>query len=137
MRPASAADSGYSNRVREGLVAIYGQSLLQPYTELFMSSMIEVGIDHLADRRTLNENVMHFVPISPVVYREALLLALSGEQAAAQLQMERAIWSYPGDFQKASEQLRTLAREDPTHFDTLLEFALQKYEERQRAVHKR
>jgi O-antigen ligase len=137
MRPASAADSGYSNRVREGLVAIYGQSLLQPYTELFMSSMIEVGIDHLADRRTLNENVMHFVPISPVVYREALLLALSGEQAAAQLQMERAIWSYPGDFQKASEQLRTLAREDPAHFDTLLEFALQKYEERQRAVHKR
>lgn len=136
MRPASAADSGYSNRVRKGLVAIYGQSLLQPYTELFMSSMIEVGTGHLADRRTLNENVMHFVPINPVVYREALLLALSGEQAAAQLQMERAIWSYPGDFPQASEQLRALAREDPAHFATLLEFALQKYEERQRAVHK-
>ncbi len=135
VRPASATDSGYSNRVREGLVAIYGQSLLQPYIELFMSSMIEVDTDHLADRLTLNENVMYFVPISPVVYREALLLALSGEQAAAQLQMERAIWSYPGDFMQASEQLRTLARKDPAHFAALLEFALQKYKERQRAVH--
>ncbi|MDE2117786.1 MAG: O-antigen ligase C-terminal domain-containing protein [Betaproteobacteria bacterium] len=135
MRPASATDSEYSNRVREKLTALYGQSLLQPYTELFMSSMIEVGADHLADRRALNESVMHFVPISPVVYREALLLALSGEQAAAQLQMERAIWSYPGDFPRASEELRTLARKDPAHFAALLEFALQKYEERQRAVH--
>ncbi len=135
MRPASASDSEYSNRVRERLTAQYGQSLLQPYTELFMSSMMEVGADHLADRLTLNGNVMHFVPVNPVVYREALLLALSGEQAAAQLQMERAIWSYPGDFPRASEELRTLARKDPAHFAALLEFALQKYEERQRAVH--
>ena len=135
MRPASAADSGYSNRVRERLAALHGQSLLQPYTELYMSSMIEVGTDDLANTRTLNESVMHFVPIGAVVYREALLLALSSEQAAAQLQMERAIWSYPGEFPQASEELRTLARKDPGHFAGLLEFALQKYKERQRAVH--
>ena len=135
MRPASASDSEYSNRVRERLTALYGQSLLQPYIELSMSSMMEVGADHLADRLALNGSVMHFVPINPLVYREALLLALSGEQAAAQLQMERAIWSYPGDFQRASEELRTLARKDPGHFAALLEFAFQKYEERQRAVH--
>ena len=136
MRPASAADGGYNNRVHEGLVALGGQPLLRPYAELFMSSMIEVNTGNLANKRELNASVVHFVPVNPVVYREALLLALSGEQAAAQLQMERAIWSYPGDFLQASEQLRTLAREDPAHFATLLEFALQKYEERQSAVHK-
>ena len=126
---------GNVNRIRAGLVALYGQPLLQPYAELFVSSMPPASTDHLADRRASNERAMHFIPISPVVYGEALLLALSGEQAAAQLQMERAIWSYPGDFPQTSEQLRALAREDPIHFAALLEFALQKYEERQRAVH--
>ena len=126
---------GNVNRVRAGLVALYGQPLLQPYAELFVSSMPPASTDHLADKRASNERAMRFIPISPVVYGEALLLVLSGEQTAAQLQMERAIWSYPGDFPQASEQLRALAREDPIHFAALLEFALQKYEEWQRAVH--
>jgi len=125
-----------TNNMRAGLVALYGQPLLQPYAELFMSSMLPVSNDHLADRRIWNARAMHFIPISSVVYHEALLLALSDEQAAAQLQMERAIWSYPDNFTQASEELRALAREDPAHFATLLEFALQKYEEWQRAVHK-
>ena len=132
--PASASDND-SRRAREGLLALYGQPLLQPYAELFMSSMLAVSTDHLADRRAMNARAMHFIPIGTVAYREALLLALSGEGAAAQLQMERAIWSYPGGFPQAHEELRALAREDPAHFAILLEFALQKYEERQRAVH--
>lgn len=135
-RPTSVSDGVYSKRMREGLVALYGQPLLRPYAELFMSAILKAGADHLADRKVLNERAMHFIPISPVVYSEALLLALSGEQAAAQLQMERAIWSYPDSFQQASKELRTLAQEDPAHFAALLEFALQKYEEHPRAVHK-
>ena len=134
-QPTSASDNEYPKRTGKSLVALYGQPLLQPYAELFMSSMLPVSADHLSDRRALNERAMHFVPIGSVVYNQALLLALSGEQAAAQLQMERAIWSYPDNFMRASKQLTALAREDPTHFAALLEFALQKYEERQRAVH--
>jgi len=134
-RPTSASDSGYSKRAREGLLALYGQPLLQPYAELFMSSTLTVGADYLADKRALNTRAMHFIPIGTVVYREALLLALSGEEIAAQSQIERAIWSYPGNFPQANDELRTLAQEDPAHFATLLEFALQKYEERQHAVH--
>ena len=135
MRPASATDDGYSQRVRDGLAAAQGQSLLLPYAELFMSGMMEASADHLAEKRALNGNVMRFVPISPVVYLEALLLALSGEQAAAKLQMERAIWSYPDGFPAAREELRSFALKDPAHFAALLEFALQKNEERQRAIH--
>ena len=135
MRPASATDDSYSQRVRDGLAAAQGQSLLHPYAELFMSGMMEASSDHLAEKRALNGNVMRFVPISPVVYREALLLALSGEQAAAELQMERAIWSYPDGFPAAREELRSFALKDPAHFAALLEFALQKNKERQSAIH--
>ncbi len=60
-----------------------------------MSSLLETRLDNLTEVRAMNENVMHFVPINSVVYREVLLLALSGEQDAAQLQLERAIWAFP------------------------------------------
>ncbi|MBI4937736.1 MAG: O-antigen ligase C-terminal domain-containing protein [Nitrosomonadales bacterium] len=134
MRPASAADDGFSQRLRDGLGEVYQQSLLHPYAEMLMSGMVEASPDHLAEKRALNGNVMRFVPISPVVYREAYLLALSGEPGAAKRQLERAIWSYPGDFPSALEKLRELARNDPAHFAALLEFALQKNEERQHAI---
>jgi O-antigen ligase len=134
MRPASAADESYTLRLRDGLGKIYGRSLLQPYAEMLMSGMMEPSPDHLGTKRELNGNVMRFLPVGPVVYREAYLLALSGEPDAAKLQIERAIWSYPLDFPSALEKLRELARNDPDHFSALLEFALQKNEERQRAV---
>ncbi|MBK8569787.1 MAG: O-antigen ligase C-terminal domain-containing protein [Nitrosomonadales bacterium] len=122
---------------REDLMAAHAQVPLRPYFDLFMSGKIKVGVDYLADKRILNERVMSFAPIGVVVYREALLLALSGEQAAAQLQMERAIWSYPNDFRVAHRELSVLAQKNPGKFAALLEFALQKYEERQHAVHAR
>lgn len=125
MRPASSADEGYSRRLRDGLGDVYQQSLLRPYAEMLMSGMMETSDDHLDTKRALNGSVMRFVPIGPVVYREAFLLALSGEQDAAKLQMERAIWSYPGNLPAELEKLRALARKDPARFAALLEFALQ------------
>ena len=134
LRQAVSKD-GYS--WRENLMAADAQVPLSPYFDLFMSGKIKVDADNLADKRILNERVMSFAPIGVVVYREALLLALSGEQAAAQLQMERAIWSYPADFQAALKELSALAQKNPEKFAALLEFALKKYEERQHAVHAR
>ena len=134
MRAASTTED---RRLREGLVAVQGQPMLRPYAELIMSGMIEQNADHLADKLWLNENVMRFVPIGPVVYREAVLLALAGKQAAAEVQMERAIWSYPGDFPAERGKLRDFALKDPEHFAALLEFAIKKNEEWQRAIHTR
>lgn len=116
------------------LMATHKQALLQPYVEVAMSGMMEERVANIADMREINESVMHFVPIRSVVYREVMLLALSGDQAAAQLQLERAIWAFPEGFPDALEQLRSFARKDPAHFAGLLEFAPQKYEERQLAV---
>ncbi len=138
-RPASAADSeNYKQRMRAGMLGVHQQIMMVSMAELYMSNMIDSGnAEHLAAKHELNGRVMRYVPIAPVVYREAFLLALAGNQAAAQLQMTRAIWSYPADFEMAWRQLGALAAKDPTHFAALLEYASQKYEEYQRAVRAR
>ena len=115
-------------------MATHKQALLQPYAEVVMSNMIEVSADHLAAKRELNGSVVRFLPTGPVAYREAYLMALSGEQAAAQLQIERSIWAFSNEFPGEREKLRSLAQKDPVHFAALLEFALKKYEEYQLAV---
>jgi hypothetical protein len=77
---------------------------------------------------------MRFVPIAPVVYHQAWLLALSDRPAEAKAQLERAIWSYPSDYPNGRSELENLARKEPERFSALLEFATQKYEEYRRAA---
>ncbi len=139
MRPQAADDKNYINRMRDGLVVVHGIPMLQPYAELFMNNFIDLGNDGLGsddlDRKLeLNERSVKFVPTSTVVYLRASLLALSGRQDEAKLQIERAIWAYPGDFPLQRHGLSTRAQKDPAHFSSLLEFALQKYEEYASAV---
>jgi hypothetical protein len=134
IQPLSGGDSTYVPRLRDALLDVDKYALLRPYAVLYMSSLIEASPEQLAEKLQLNEQAMRFVPIGTVVYREAWLLALDGQLAQAKIQLERSIWSYPGDFPAALAELKQLATKDPTHFSTLLEFATQKYEEYQRAV---
>ena len=133
IRPASAADHSAFARVRDGLVAVHEGSLLSPYAELSMSSFTEVNADHLKEKITLNTNVVRFMPVDKVVYRQAFFLAQNGQLEDAKRILEQSIWSYPGD-NGAQQQLVKLANEDPAHFSALLEFAFQKEQEHARAV---
>ncbi|MBI5919573.1 MAG: O-antigen ligase C-terminal domain-containing protein [Nitrosomonadales bacterium] len=134
MRPANADDVSYVQRQHEGFLELAKQPQMRPYAELYMSPMFPVSADFLDYKRGLNERIMHFIPAGQVVYRESMLLALADQQQAAQSQMECAIWSYPGEFAATRNELTELARKDPAHFAALLKFALQKFEEYQRAV---
>ena len=134
IRPVSAADQSAFEHARDGLVDIHRGSLLSPYAELFMSSLIEVKDEHLKEKLELNTRVVRFVPIGRVVYRQALLLAHAGQQEEARDMLEQAIWSYPGNFADARRQIAELAEKDHERFSSLLEFALQKEQEYQRAV---
>jgi O-antigen ligase len=134
MRPLSSVDAGYAQRLRESLVAVHQYTLLRPYAELFMTGMIDVSPDHLADKMMLNERSMRFIPIAPVVYRHASLLAMADRLPEAKLQLHQALWSYPAEFRGALTGLQQMAHKDPAHFSALLEFATQKNEEYQRAV---
>ncbi len=134
MRPASADGRSAIELMRDDLVAVHRGSLLLPYAELFMSSMIDTQAERLQEKLELNTRVMRFAPIGAVTYRQALLLAQIGRQEQAEAMMEKAIWSYPGEFAATIQLMADLAEKDPAHFSALLEFALQKEQEYRRAI---
>lgn len=134
LRPLASDDASYTPRLRDSLLAVYSYPLLRPNAELYMTGMIDVSAEHLADKLIMNEHAMRFVPIAPVVYRHAWLLAQANRLPEAKVQLLRAIWSYPTEFRAAQAELSQLALKDPAHFSALLEFATPKYEEYQRAV---
>jgi len=135
LHPDPANPAAYYQTMNGGIAELQRQSLLQPYADMFTSSTIEINQEYLDHKLKLNADVEHYVPVAVAVYRQSLLLAQSGDMAAAQAEMERAVWSYPGDFGMAQDLLQRLALKDPVHFSGLLEFALQKYKEYQIAVH--
>jgi len=134
LRGKAVTERSYTQRAHEELVAVHEYTLLSSYSELFIATMMEPNADHLREKLDLNERALHFIPIGPVVYHEAWLLALSDRIDEAKAQLERAIWGYPRDYGRAWSELVELARKDPAHFSALLEFATQEYEEYQRAA---
>jgi O-antigen ligase len=131
---ASANVSEAFQRTRDGLIAVHGGALLSPYAELYIFLDSEVNTDHIKQKLALGANVMHFIPIATVIYRQAFLMAQDGQLAEAKQLMEQAIWSYPGNGD-AHQLLVNLAEKDPAHFSALLEFAVQKEQEHARAIH--
>ena len=136
IRQTSSDDKGAVIRLRDGLVAVHDRALLSPYAELSMSSLIDISEAHIDKKLALNTRVMHFVPVSAVVYRQALLLAQAGQLEQAKTMLKQAIWSYPSGFIQAQQQMRKLAEKDPARFSTLIEFGLKEAEEYHRAVYK-
>lgn len=124
-QPEGVSRGEYASRLMEA----HRQFLMQPYVEAMLSNISEGQTGRLELVRTVNESVMHFAPIASFVYREVYLLGLSGEQEAAKLQLERAIWAYPAGCPPFIEKLREGAQKDPVHFSALVEFAQIKYEE--------
>jgi O-antigen ligase len=132
LRSASGNFAEIFPLIRNGLNAV-GGSLLSPYAEMYILSYTEVNADHIKQKLALGANVMHFMPIAQVVYRQAFFLAQDGQLAQAKQLLEQGIWSYPGNGD-AHQLLVSLAEKDPAHFSALLEFAAQKEQEHARAV---
>jgi O-antigen ligase len=134
LRGMAAKDRSLIPRVQDELMAVNNSPLLSSYAEMFIANTMEMSADHLKEKLELNERALHFIPIAPVVYHQALLLALSDEPEKAKIQMEQAIWAYPKDYPTAVLELEEMARKDPARFSPLLEFATQKIEEYRRAA---
>lgn len=134
LHAASLDDQTYVKREVAGLNALAGQPELRAYAELYLNPMYQVNEDHLDFKHPLNQRVMHAFPIGQVVYREVLFLAITGRMQEAEVMLERAIWSYPAEFAATRDTLEAMALKDPARYAALLKFALQKFEEHQRAV---
>ena len=133
LRPVSGSIAATYPLIRSGLIAAYNQPLLSPYAEMYMFTYTELNADRIGEKVALGANVVRYLPIAPVVYRQALFLAQDGQLAQAEQLWEQAVWSYPWDGE-AHQFLADLAEKDPAHFSALLEFATQKEKEHARAV---
>lgn len=86
-----------NRRAREALVDLHRKSLLAPLVELGLARSIQVSTDRLQDKLAVNTRAMQVYPISDVVYRQAMLLALDGDVAGASAQWDRAVAAFPED----------------------------------------
>jgi hypothetical protein len=134
MRAKVYKDRSLLPAAQEGLLKVNNSPLLGSYGQLYIASTMEISAENLQLKLQLNQSALQFIPISPLVYHQPLLLTLSDRAEEARVQMEKAIWAYPADFQTARRELEDLASKDPARFSPLLEFATQKYEEYRRAA---
>ncbi|HXZ96576.1 MAG TPA: Wzy polymerase domain-containing protein [Burkholderiales bacterium] len=123
-------DAAGLKRLNEDLLEIHRTSLLAPYIELAYTGAIVLNKEHLSDKLELNSRVMHFVPVSMVVYQQAILLALDGQAAAAKTQLERAAVAYPDELGNFAKVVRFLLSQDPAELEPLLELSEQKLKEK-------
>lgn len=132
-----SADQGayYYAEMKQGIAQLQGQLLLQPYADLLTARVIPLDSTDLAYKLELSHTTERFIPSAEAVYRQSMLLALSGNLEAAQREMERGIWAYPGDYAMAEGVLHRLVANDPAHYNALLEFAIRKHEEYRSAVY--
>ncbi len=90
----------------EMLAELNRTSLLTPWVQLGLARTIHVSADGLTDKLTVNSQAMRAFPVDDVVYRQAMLLALAGEDEAARRQWDRAVVSFPALRESALQVLR-------------------------------
>jgi O-antigen ligase len=97
--------------------------IFAPYAEFAASSFIALDRENLGDKLVLNTRVMHFAPVAPVVYRQAILLGLDGQKEAARRQFTLAMRAYPHALPPVVTTLESLRAAYPGTFDALIELA--------------
>jgi O-antigen ligase len=98
----------------EILLELQRHSLFTPFVELALARTIMLDREQIENKIILNDAVMHFAPAADVVYRQAVLLALDGQEDAARTQWDLAVANYPGDRARILEILTAVASHDST-----------------------
>jgi O-antigen ligase len=119
------ATAEVNSRAKELLLDIHRTSLLAPYVELGLARTITVDADHLQDKLAVNGRAMQLFPIDDVAYRQAMLLALNGDQASAQRQWSLAVASFPKDRDSALLVVRRRVEDGLSDLRPLLDYAQQ------------
>lgn len=109
----------------EMLTELNRTSLLTPWVQLGLARTIHVSADGLTDKLTVNSQAMRAFPVDDVVYRQAMLLALAGEDEAARRQWDRAVVSFPALRESALQVLRRRVEDGVSGLAELLGYAQQ------------
>lgn len=117
------ATAEVNRRAKETLLEIHRGSLLAPYVELGLARTISVDGDRLEEKLAVNGRAMRLFPIDDVTYRQAMLLALRGDQAAAQRQWDLAVASFPEEQDVAALVVKRRVDDGLAELRPLLEHA--------------
>jgi len=101
------------------LLELQQHSLFTPFVELALARSIALNHERLEDKLTVNGTAMHFAPDADVVYRQAVLLSLAGEEQAARTQWDRSVMNYPGSRTGFISVLEAIASSEPRAADLL------------------
>jgi O-antigen ligase len=119
------ATTEVNRQAKDLLLEVHRGSLLAPYVELGLARTISVDTDHLHDKLIINGRAMQLFPIDDVAYRQAMLLALSGDQASAQRQWDLAVVSFPWEREPALLVVRRRVEDGLNDLRPLLDYAQQ------------
>lgn len=117
------ATAEVNRQAKDLLLDIHRGSLLAPYVELGLSRAISIDDEHLQDKLTINGRAMQLFPTDDMVYREAMLLGLHGDNAQAQLQWNLAAASYPEDEERALRVIKRRVDDGLTQLAPLVAYA--------------
>jgi hypothetical protein len=106
------------------MARLHQNALLAPYVELFTAFPSAVAEENLPGRLLLNSRVIRFTPVSALVYRQVLLLALAGRVPEAQALLGRVRHAYPLAPPEFEHDLARLVRAYPERFRPLIESAV-------------
>jgi O-antigen ligase len=112
-----------NRQAKELLLGVHRTSILAPYVEFGLSRAMSVERERVQDKLKINSRAVRLFPTDDMVYRQAMLLALSGEQAAAQRQWDRAAASFPQDEERIAQLLARRVNDGLTELTPLLDYA--------------
>jgi Virulence factor membrane-bound polymerase, C-terminal/O-Antigen ligase len=121
--PATA--SGPGNSSVQVLLDLQRSSLFAPFIEFALARRMLLNQEHLKDKIVLNQRAMHFQPSSDFAYRQALLLALSGDLAGMRAQWDLAVANFPNDRAEVLTVAQALDKSGESGMKQLLSYAQQ------------
>ena len=117
------AHGGAHKDIRVLQTLLHQKTLLSPYVDFALGSAMELNRENLDLKLAVNQRVMRFNPGGPILYKQAILLALKGEHEAAIRQAERADAAFPSNLEKFADSLVLLKAENPEALERLVEWA--------------
>ena len=117
---------------RSVLQALHQKTLLSPYVDYALSSTMELNQEKIDLKLKVNQRVMEFHPSAPVTYKQAVLLALSGENEAAIEQAENAALAYLNEIVRFADSLELLKIEYPELLERLGNWTNRKIKEKEK-----
>ena len=119
--PTSASGPG-DGSVRV-LLDLQRSSLFAPFIEFALARRMLLNQEHLEDKIVLNQRAMRFQPSNDFAYRQALLLAMSGNLEGMRAQWNLAVANYPNDRREVLKLAQALEKSGETGMTELLQYA--------------